>query len=332
MGDRGDRFAPQPPSRTLFVGNFPFEMGENEIRDILNRHGSVTAFKLVTDREQNRSKGYGFVEYSSIEDASRAIESLKDVRLGQRQIRTAFSQDMHQHRASRMGGGDHGRNSTPPQGQGQGYNQGGQGGGYNNHDRGYNNQDRGGYNHGDRGGYNRDHSQGYGNSQQNTPQPAQAAPAAPAAPVIPLTTPDVTSEVLSALNPTQLLDLIAHLKSMVASKPMEAAQILQVSEPITYAAVQAMLLMGLVDANVVQQALSGQVGTPTPASASHTPTPAPAPPQQPQLPPGMPTDPQQLAMIRQVMELTDAQLASLPHEQRGTLTALRDNYRRGIFT
>ncbi|QNQ00263.1 Cleavage stimulating factor 64 [Yarrowia lipolytica] len=349
-----DRNTPQPPSRTLFVGNFPFEMIEPEVRDMLGRHGTVVGFRLVTERgpaDNRRSKGYGFVEYSSIPEAERALESLRDVRIGQRQIRTAFTQDMQQHRAERAregygrdqgyggrdGGQGYGRDggrdyrSPHPDGPQSGYggNQGYGGG------QGYGQ----GQGYGSAQGYGGHGGQGYGGQghgydrQQSTPNPTTPNPSTPIpTPAPTLTTPDATSTVLSALQPNQLLDLIAHLKTLITKNPAEAAQILQVSEPITYAAVQAMLLMGLIDAKVVQQVVGGQQPQ---APAHSTPQPQHVTPQpQAQHHVAAPThlDPQQQQMINQVLALTDAQLASLPHDQRATLQQLRENYRRGIFS
>ncbi|KAG5356666.1 Cleavage stimulating factor 64 [Yarrowia sp. C11] len=366
-----DRNTPQPPSRTLFVGNFPFEMTEPEVRDMLGRHGTVVGFRLVTERgpsENRRSKGYGFVEYSSIPEAERALESLRDVRIGQRQIRTAFTQDMQQHRAERAregyggGGGRDGGQGYGGQGQGYGrdggrdyrsphpdgpggyggqggygqggHGQGGHGGQYGQGQGGYGGQGQGqGYGGQGQGGHGQGgHGGGYGyDRQQSTPNASTPNPSTPTpAPVPTLTTPDATSTVLSALQPNQLLDLIAHLKTLITKNPAEAAQILQVSEPITYAAVQAMLLMGLIDAKVVQQVVGGQQPQ---APAHSTPQPQHATPP-PQAHVAAPThlDPQQQQMINQVLALTDAQLASLPHDQRATLQQLRENYRRGIFS
>jgi len=74
------------PGGRLFVGNLPYATTEPELRDLFGRSGSVTSVRIVTDFDTGRSKGYGFVEMASAEDAQKAREALNGLNLGGRSI------------------------------------------------------------------------------------------------------------------------------------------------------------------------------------------------------------------------------------------------------
>jgi RNA recognition motif-containing protein len=46
----------------LYVGNFPFETTEGDLKDLFAQAGSVETVRIITDRDTGRSKGFGFVE------------------------------------------------------------------------------------------------------------------------------------------------------------------------------------------------------------------------------------------------------------------------------
>lgn len=60
----------------LFVGNIPFASSESEMKDLFSKYESLTSFKLIMDHMSGRSRGFGFAEFSSQEDAEKAIEEL----------------------------------------------------------------------------------------------------------------------------------------------------------------------------------------------------------------------------------------------------------------
>jgi cold-inducible RNA-binding protein len=60
----------------LFVAGLSYDMAENELRDLFADYGTVVSAKIVTDRETNRSKGFGFVEMSTEEESKNAIQGL----------------------------------------------------------------------------------------------------------------------------------------------------------------------------------------------------------------------------------------------------------------
>lgn len=60
----------------LYVGNLPFSMSDESLTEVFASHGQVQSAKIITDRQSGRSKGFGFVEMASEEDANKAIEAL----------------------------------------------------------------------------------------------------------------------------------------------------------------------------------------------------------------------------------------------------------------
>ena len=60
----------------LYIGNLPFATTDTELRDLFGDCGQVDSVNIVTDRETGRSRGFGFVEMSSREEAAEAIEKL----------------------------------------------------------------------------------------------------------------------------------------------------------------------------------------------------------------------------------------------------------------
>lgn len=70
----------------LYVGNLPFSVQEQELKDFFSKYGSVTNVQLISDRETGRSKGFGFVELSNHDEAKSAIQELNGKDFGGRAI------------------------------------------------------------------------------------------------------------------------------------------------------------------------------------------------------------------------------------------------------
>jgi cold-inducible RNA-binding protein len=60
----------------LYVGNLAFSATENSINELFSQHGTVSSCQIITDRDTGRSKGFGFVEMSTDEEAQNAISRL----------------------------------------------------------------------------------------------------------------------------------------------------------------------------------------------------------------------------------------------------------------
>ncbi len=57
----------------LYVGNLPHSYSEEDLKGVFAEYPSITSCKLIIDRDTGRSKGFGFVEFSSKDDANKAI-------------------------------------------------------------------------------------------------------------------------------------------------------------------------------------------------------------------------------------------------------------------
>ncbi len=92
--------------KKLYVGNLPFSITENELREVFERHGSVSSVNVITDRETGRPRGFAFVEMDEASSADDAIRALDGSDLGGRTLRVNEAQDR---RGPRGGGGGGGR-------------------------------------------------------------------------------------------------------------------------------------------------------------------------------------------------------------------------------
>ena len=60
----------------LFVGSLSWNVTDDQLKEFFSAAGTVTSAKVITDRDSGRSKGFGFVEMSSDEEAQKAIKEL----------------------------------------------------------------------------------------------------------------------------------------------------------------------------------------------------------------------------------------------------------------
>lgn len=60
----------------LYVGSLPYSFTDQQLQDLFAQHGTVTSAKVIADRFTGRSRGFGFVEMSTPEEAQKAIAAL----------------------------------------------------------------------------------------------------------------------------------------------------------------------------------------------------------------------------------------------------------------
>ena len=129
----------------IYVGNLNWSLTSDDLYNLFTPYGEVVSAKIITDKfNNNRSKGFGFVEMSDDEAARQAISNLHDTELSGRKIIVNESAP----RKQGEGGGGYKKKSFGGGG-GGGYNRGGGGGNRGGGGGGYNR------NRGEGGGYNR---------------------------------------------------------------------------------------------------------------------------------------------------------------------------------
>jgi RNA recognition motif-containing protein len=103
--------------KKLYVGSIPFNATEESLRDLFTSIGEVESVKIITDAETGRSKGFGFVEMSSPEDAKKAIEQLNGTKFMERSLTVNEARPQQPREGRGFGGGRGGYG----QGRGSGY-------------------------------------------------------------------------------------------------------------------------------------------------------------------------------------------------------------------
>jgi len=70
----------------LFIGSLAWATNDDSLKDFFSQAGTVVSANVIVDRDTNRSKGFGFVEMSSDEEAKKAVEELNGKDLDGRAI------------------------------------------------------------------------------------------------------------------------------------------------------------------------------------------------------------------------------------------------------
>ena len=74
-------------SNKIFVGNIPFEYDEESLKRVLSLVGPIENFEIKKDRNTQKSQGFGFCTYESIDVAESALRNLKDIEYKSRTLR-----------------------------------------------------------------------------------------------------------------------------------------------------------------------------------------------------------------------------------------------------
>jgi hypothetical protein len=119
--------------KKLYVGNLPYSVRDGDLEQAFGQFGSVTSAKVMMERDTGRSKGFGFVEMGSDEEAQSAINGMNGQPLGGRSVVVNEARPMEE-RPPRSGGGGFGGGGRREGGGGYG---GGGGGGYGGGGGGY---------------------------------------------------------------------------------------------------------------------------------------------------------------------------------------------------
>ncbi len=91
--------------KKLYVGNLSYSVSSSDLEEMFSSYGSVQSAQVISDRESGRSKGFGFVEMGSDDEAQAAIRAMN----GQEHDGRPLTVNEARPREDRGGGGRGGR-------------------------------------------------------------------------------------------------------------------------------------------------------------------------------------------------------------------------------
>jgi cold-inducible RNA-binding protein len=118
-----------PMGKKLYVGNLSYEVDNASLSEMFTPHGTVESAQIITDRDTGRSKGFGFVEMGSENEAQQAIAAMNGQDNGGRAL-TVNEAKPKENRSGGFGGGSGGGSRGGYGGGGDRGNSGGSRGGY----------------------------------------------------------------------------------------------------------------------------------------------------------------------------------------------------------
>ncbi len=90
-------------NKKLYVGGLSYSVTDAQLQQLFASHGTVESAKVVMDRYTDRSRGFGFVEMSTQEEAERAIASLNGTQLDGRNLTVNLSKPREERAGGRGG-------------------------------------------------------------------------------------------------------------------------------------------------------------------------------------------------------------------------------------
>jgi RNA recognition motif-containing protein len=73
----------------IYIGNLSYDTAEDDVRLAFEGHGEVTRVNIISDRDTGTSKGFGFVEMSTQQEAEAAIQALNETEMHGRTIKVS---------------------------------------------------------------------------------------------------------------------------------------------------------------------------------------------------------------------------------------------------
>lgn len=77
----------------MYVSNLSFHTGEDELRKLFEKFGTVTSAKVIADKETGKSRGFGFVEMASDEEAKEAMKGLNNMEVEGRAMSVSLAKE-----------------------------------------------------------------------------------------------------------------------------------------------------------------------------------------------------------------------------------------------
>lgn len=116
-------------AKKLYVGNLSYSVDSSGLEQLFSQHGTVQSAEVIADRDSGRSKGFGFVEMSSEDEAQAAIAALNGTDYDGRALTVNEAKPREPRSGGGGGGGRRGGGGGGRGGYGGGGGRGGYGGG-----------------------------------------------------------------------------------------------------------------------------------------------------------------------------------------------------------
>ena len=71
----------------IYVGNLPYDVADDDLRDMFSEYGEVSSANIISDRDSGRPRGFGFVEMPEEAEAENAISNLNEKEIKGRKIK-----------------------------------------------------------------------------------------------------------------------------------------------------------------------------------------------------------------------------------------------------
>ena len=89
----------------LYVGSLPYSTTQERLQEVFSQAGTVVSAMIITDKFSGRSKGFGFVEMGSEDDAKKAVEMFNGADLDGRKLVVNEARPMTERKPRSFGGG-----------------------------------------------------------------------------------------------------------------------------------------------------------------------------------------------------------------------------------
>ncbi|HXX75447.1 MAG TPA: RNA-binding protein [Nitrospiraceae bacterium] len=93
----------------IYVGGLPYSATEQQLSDLFGQHGGVASARIITDKFTGQSRGFGFVEMSTDQEAQAAITALNGAEMGGRTLTVNEARPQEPRNGGRGGFGGPGR-------------------------------------------------------------------------------------------------------------------------------------------------------------------------------------------------------------------------------
>jgi RNA recognition motif-containing protein len=98
--------------RKMYVGNIPYNATEEDLRELFSEYGEIDSLKIIQDQFTGQSKGFGFIEMASEEDAKKAIAGLNEKDFMGKSIRVAEARPQQKRQGFNKRGSGYGGRGT----------------------------------------------------------------------------------------------------------------------------------------------------------------------------------------------------------------------------